>query len=401
MADKAKAEDLIEDDGVQVFRSALEGVQFAGNGYEKIARSAAKWGYGAVQISSFDLDPKKLVEEGGLAETVLKTIASIKGGDERGPMQLAGYSTHCALASWGFPQHPGVLNFVPADNAPLEKIAGRPEEIRAWMWDNVVQYIPEATAKLGLTGTHSFIPPAVVGDIEGLEFAGALVPSYPFVPCHQVKVLRDGKIVSANLWQEAVQKQAQRLEPFFDLCIEHGIWVGHEMHFDTMSRGIKEYLQTLEMMGDKAKRVYFLGMDTSHAWQGESGLQWIKEGGDRIRSLHIKNMVTYDGEPRITGDPTWTQRGMHFGAFDEGPLDVGLLVNYVAANSNLINNSVHRDAKPIGQIGGKDVYLTFLIGEGEHPLMTQVTVAREYAAGLNKIAQRRYGAGFKVGGTKG
>jgi len=35
--------DLIEDDGVQVFRSALEGVQFAGDGVEKIAKSAAKW----------------------------------------------------------------------------------------------------------------------------------------------------------------------------------------------------------------------------------------------------------------------------------------------------------------------------------------------------------------------
>lgn len=400
MSNEAK-QDLIEDDGVQVFRSALEGVQFAGNGYEKIARSAANWGYGAVQISNFDLDPKKLVEEAGLAEKVKEVIASIEGGDGRGPMQLAGYSTHCALEAWGFPQHPGVLNFVPADESTIKKIAGKPEEIRAWMWDNVVQYIAEATAKLGLMGTHSFIPPAVIGDIPGLEYAGALVPSYPFVPCHQVNVLRGGEMQAVNLWEEAVQQQAKRLEPFLDLCIKHDVWVGHEMHYDTIARGITEYLQVLEMMGEKAKQVIYLGMDGSHAWQGESPEQWIRQGGDRIRNLHIKNNKMQYGLPTITGNSNWKGRGMHFAAADEGTTPIGEFINDIVAHSDFVNQPTFKGDKPIGKIDGKDVYLKFAIAEGEHPFMTQVTVAKEYAQLLNKVCQRRYGAGFKVGGTRG
>jgi len=354
-----------------------------------------------VQISNFDINPKDVVEKDGLAEKILSTIAGIEGGDGRGPMQLAGYSTHCALETWGFPQHPGVGNFIPTDDKTLLTLLGKPEDIRAWMWDNVVQYIPEATAKLGLEGTHTFIPPAVVGDILGLEYAGALVAGYPFVPCHEVKVVRDGKIVKANLWKEAVEKQAARLEPFFNLCKKYGISANHEMHYDTMARGITEYRQVLEMMGDLAKAVFYLGIDGSHAWQGESAQQWIRDGGDRIRNVHIKNMYRQYGLPLITGDLEWKGRGMHFGAADEGPTPIASFINDLVAHSDFVNQPTYKGDEPIGQIDGKDVYLKFVIGEGEHPFMTQVTVAKEYAQLLNKVCQRRYGAGFSVGGTKG
>lgn len=401
MVPEAKQKEIIEDEGPQVFRSALEAVQFADKDWKTISKAAAEWGYGAIQLTNFHLPPKDLVEKPGLAEEVKKTLTLIEGGDGRGPMQLAGYSTHCALETWGFPQHPGVGNFIPADDETLVKLLGQPEEIRKWMWDNVVQYIPEATAKLGLMGTHTFIPPAVIGDIEGLEHAGALVASYPFVPCHEVKVVRDGEIKTANLWEEAVQRQAARLEPFFDKCIEHNIWLGHEMHYDTMARGITEYLQVLEMMGEKAKQVFYLGIDGSHAWQGESARQWVREGGNRIRNVHIKNLYRQYGLPIITGDAKWIRRGMHFGAADEGPIAIGQFINDLVAHSDFVNQPTYKDDKPIGQIDGKDVYLKFVIGEGEHPLMTQIAVAKEYARVLNQVCQRRYGAGFKVGGAKG
>ena len=392
--------DIIEDDGVRVFRSALEAVQFAGHGWEKTARSAAAWGYGGIQLSSFHLSPKELVET-DLAERVNQFLAQLPGGDGEGPMGLAGYSTHCPMIAWGFPEHPGSLALSGLDEATMKKVAGKPEELRKHMWENVVQFIPEATKKLGLKGTHTFIPPAVVGGIKDLEYAGALVPSYNFVPTHGIPVLRNGEIVKVNLWEEALKAQAEKLKPFFDLLEKHEVYASHEMHFDTVARGIKEFKQALEIMGEQAKKLVYLGFDTSHAWQGESGLQWIVEGGRLIRNVHVKNKVTQAGLPLITGNPNWSDRGMQFGAADEGDLPIGYFLNCIVSHSDFVNQPTYRKEEPVGKIGGRDVYIKWAIGEGEHPTMSQVTVAKEYATTLNRLCQRRYGEGFKVGGTQG
>src|SRR3989344_6494267 len=225
-------DDIIQDDGVRLFRSALEAVQFGGHYWRKTAKSAMDWGYAGLQYRSFHLSPKELAE-GTLAEEVQKYHKELGNAYDDEPFGVAGYSTHCALEAWGFPQKPGVIKLIPAEDHIKAKLFGRPNEIRAWMWDNVVKYIPKATAKLGLCGTHTFVPPAVIGDVPGLEFAGADLADYKFVFNHDVPVLRDGRFVNLNLWREAVIRQGERLKPFFDLCEKEGVYLGHEPHPDT------------------------------------------------------------------------------------------------------------------------------------------------------------------------
>jgi len=112
-------------------------------------------------------------------------------------------------------------------------------------------------------------------------------------------------------------------------------------------------------------------------------------------------MVRQDGKPLITGDSNWVDRGMYFAAADEGTLPIGFLLNYVVANSDFVYQPTYRNEDPIGKIKGRDVFTKFAIAEGEHPFMTQVTVAREYASMLNRLCKRMYGEGFRVGGQKG
>ena len=112
---------VIQDDGVRLLRPALEAVQFAGYDWRTASNfQLTGGGYAGIQLSSFHLPPKALLET-DLAEQVLGFMNDLGPAYDDRPLELAGYSTHCALEAWGF-QHPGSLLFVPAHDTVKETL---------------------------------------------------------------------------------------------------------------------------------------------------------------------------------------------------------------------------------------------------------------------------------------
>ena len=218
-------------------------------------------------------------------------------------------------------------------------------------------------------------------------------------------------MVNINIWEEAVYRQAERMRPFIEDMAQRKLWAGEEMHWDTIARGPAEYNQAREMfakvLGEDARSVLQLGFDGSHKWAGGGSYEdWVDASGDLIKALHVKRSQQRLKNPAITGDNAWNRRAMQFDAANTGDREggdptIGDQLNYVIANSSFVYHPTFPGEKAVGKLGGRDVYTKFAVAEGEHPSMTQVTTAKEYAKALQPLCDRRYGSGFKVGGTKG
>lgn len=101
--------------------------------------------------------------------------------------------------------------------------------------------------------------------------------------------------------QVSLELLVERFAPVFDACLKYGTTYDLECHPSERAMGditsAAEYLAALDQAGyEKAAGFNF---DCSHMeWQGVSGVQFIREFGERIHCAHIKGVQVIDGYTR-------------------------------------------------------------------------------------------------------
>jgi sugar phosphate isomerase/epimerase len=104
-----------------------------------------------------------------------------------------------------------------------------------------------------------------------------------------------------DVYQVSLELLAERFAPVFQACLDYGTTYDLECHPSERAMGdiasAGEYLAAMDRAGF-AKAAGF-NFDCSHMeWQGVSGVQFIREYGDRIHSAHIKGVQVIRGYTR-------------------------------------------------------------------------------------------------------
>jgi sugar phosphate isomerase/epimerase len=104
-----------------------------------------------------------------------------------------------------------------------------------------------------------------------------------------------------DVYQVSLDLLAERFAPVFQACLDYGTTYDLECHPSERAMGdiasAGEYLAAMDRAGF-AKAAGF-NFDCSHMeWQGVSGVQFIREYGDRIHSAHIKGVQVIRGYTR-------------------------------------------------------------------------------------------------------
>jgi sugar phosphate isomerase/epimerase len=104
-----------------------------------------------------------------------------------------------------------------------------------------------------------------------------------------------------DVYQVSLELLVERFAPVFQACLQYGTTYDLECHPSERAMGditsAGEYLRAVDGAGF-AKAAGF-NFDCSHMeWQGVSGVQFIREYGDRIHCAHIKGVQVIDGYTR-------------------------------------------------------------------------------------------------------
>lgn len=104
-----------------------------------------------------------------------------------------------------------------------------------------------------------------------------------------------------DVFEVSLELLVERFSPVFQACLKYGTTYDLECHPSERAMGditsAKQYLAALDRAGfEKAAGFNF---DCSHMeWQGVSGVDFIREFGDRIHCAHIKGVQVIDGYTR-------------------------------------------------------------------------------------------------------
>jgi len=104
-----------------------------------------------------------------------------------------------------------------------------------------------------------------------------------------------------DVYKVSLELLLERFAPVFQACLQYGTTYDLECHPSERAMGdissAGEYLKAVDAAGF-AKAAGF-NFDCSHMeWQGVSGVQFIREYGDRIHCAHIKGVQVIDGYTR-------------------------------------------------------------------------------------------------------
>ncbi|MGD9645013.1 MAG: sugar phosphate isomerase/epimerase family protein [Pirellulales bacterium] len=104
-----------------------------------------------------------------------------------------------------------------------------------------------------------------------------------------------------DLYQTSLDLLVERFSPVFQACLDYGTTFDLECHPSERAMGdissAADYLAAVDKAGF-AKAAGF-NFDNSHMeWQGVSGIDFIREFGDRIHCAHIKGVQVIDGYTR-------------------------------------------------------------------------------------------------------
>ena len=104
-----------------------------------------------------------------------------------------------------------------------------------------------------------------------------------------------------DIYRVSLELLVERFAPVFQACLDYGTTYDLECHPSERAMGdiasAADYLAAVDAAGfEKAAGFNF---DCSHMrWQGVSGVQFIREFGDRIHCVHIKGVQVIDGFTR-------------------------------------------------------------------------------------------------------
>jgi len=104
-----------------------------------------------------------------------------------------------------------------------------------------------------------------------------------------------------DIYQVSLELLVERFAPVFKACLDYGTTYDLECHPSERAMGdlasAADYLAAVDAAGfEKAAGFNF---DGSHMeWQGVSGVQFIRQFGDRIHCVHLKGVQVIDGYTR-------------------------------------------------------------------------------------------------------
>jgi sugar phosphate isomerase/epimerase len=105
----------------------------------------------------------------------------------------------------------------------------------------------------------------------------------------------------ADVYQVSLELLVERFAPVFDACLKYGTSYNLECHPSERAMGditsAGEFLGACDAAGYEDAAGF--NFDCSHMqWQGVSGIDFIREFGERIRCAHIKGVQVIDGYTR-------------------------------------------------------------------------------------------------------
>lgn len=157
-----------------------------------------------------------------------------------------------------------------------KKYADKPDEIRSWAVDEMMQ-APAAAANMGVKIVTGFMGSPIWKYL------------YSFPPTTE-EMVEDGFRKIVELWN-----------PIFDEFDRHGVLFALEVHPAEIAYDLYTTRRLLDAFGNR--KTLGLNFDPSHlVWQGMDPKLFFREFADRIYHIHMKDVkVTLDGRASILG----------------------------------------------------------------------------------------------------
>ena len=256
--------------------------------FETLCETAHKMGYDGLELAlwgnAFDLD--KAYEDDSYLEWIKKTL-------KKNNLVLSALATHIIGQCVCDLPDPRLDNFAPA------RLAGKPEEIKAWAIESMKKAAVIAK-KLGVK---------VISGFTGSPIWRYLY-SFPQTPESMVE---EGFKIVHDTWK-----------PIMDVFEENGIKFALEVHPGEIAFDYYTAKRLLEVMADCP--AFGLNFDPSHLlWQGVTPHIFLEDFIDKIYNVHMKDAaVTLNGRTGLLGshiDFGSLQRGWNFRSLGHGQVN--------------------------------------------------------------------------------
>lgn len=255
---------------------------------ETLCRKAHEWGYDGLELACWGkhYDVSRAVADDGY-------VSEVKGILDKYGMKVVALSTHIIGQCVCDDPDPRLNNFAPAE------LADKPEEIRKWaiqtMKDSAV-----AARKLGAT--------IITG------FTGSPIWKY----------LYSFPQTTEEMVEAGFQKVYDMWMPIMKVFKDNGIKFALEVHPSEIAFDYYTTQRILDKFADCPE--FGINFDPSHLlWQGISPHQFLRDFGDRIYHVHMKDAaVTLDGRTGILGshiDFGSSRRGWNFRSLGHGDVN--------------------------------------------------------------------------------
>jgi len=266
--------------------------QFGDLPLEKLAEFASGIGFDGIETAcQAHVDVHKVLQTDDYADWFLATLRDHKLGVWAISAHLVG---QCVGDQWD----PRLDNFAPS------RLAGKPDEIRAWAIEEM-QLVAHAAQRLGVGIVTCFL-------------GSPIWPYWYSFPQTPQAMVDAGFERIKELWT-----------PIFDVYDACGVRLALEVH----PTEIAFDYYTTEKLLDVLDRRPTLGLnfDPSHLiWQGVDPATFLRDFGDRIYHVHLKDAkLRRDGKAGILGSHIEfgdTRRGWNFVSLGRGDVDFEAII---------------------------------------------------------------------------